>query len=100
MPAVEAREVGLLGGRNDRLVEGGMGGMFQFGGGEAFVVVDCAVADELDLGDARDGFEVGVEDGFLGASGLVVTVAIVLRGRVKGLERRINGGESPVERMV
>lgn len=89
MPAVEAREVVLFRGRDDGLVECGVGGVFQFRGGEAFVVVDCAVADELDLRDAGDGLEVGVEDGFLGAFGFVVAVAVALGGGVESLERRV-----------
>lgn len=90
MPAVEAGVVGLFGGWDDGFVEGGVGGVFEFGFSKAFVVVDCAVADELDLGDAGDGFEVGVEDGFLSAFGLVVAVAVALRSGVKSLKRAVS----------
>lgn len=40
--------------------------VFELGFGEAFVVVYCAIADKLDLGDARDGLEIRVEDRLLG----------------------------------
>ena len=90
VPAVEAG-VALLGVllRDDSLVEGGVRGVLELGFGEAVVVVDNTVADKLDLGDAGDSLEIGVEDRLLGLAGLVVTVAVVLRRRVKVLcERR------------
>ena len=63
MPAVEAGDAGcLVGGGDDRLVEGGVGGMPERGALEALVVVDSAVADELHLRDARNGLEVRMED--------------------------------------
>ena len=77
VPAVEARDAGcLVRGGDGRLVEGGVGGVFERGGGEALVVVDGAVADELDLWDARDRLEVWVEDGLFGRLGLVVSMAV------------------------
>ena len=77
VPAVEACDAGsLVRGRHGRLVEGGVGGVLERGGGEALVVVDGAVADELDLWDARDRLEVGVEDGLLGRLRLVVSMAV------------------------
>jgi hypothetical protein len=57
-------------------VEGGVGGVFERGGLEALVVVEGAVADELDLGNARDRLEVWMQDGLLGRLGLVVAVAV------------------------
>lgn len=65
-------------------MEGAVRGVLEARFGEALVVVDGAVADELDLGDARDGLEVGVEDGFGGVAGFVVAVAVVLGGGVEG----------------
>ena len=86
VPAVEARDAGcVLCGRDGRLVEGGVGGVFERGGREALVVVDGAVADELDLRDARDRLEVWVEDGLCGGLGLVVAVAVGLGGGVERL---------------
>lgn len=70
-------------------MESGVGRMFEFGFRETFVVVDCAVADELNLWDARNGFQVRVEDGFLSAFGFVVAMAVALGGRVKGLKERV-----------
>ena len=85
VPAVEAGDAGcVVRGRDGGLVEGGVGGVFERGGREALVVVDGAVADELDLGDARDGLEVWVEDGLVVGLGLVVAVAVGLGG---GIER-------------
>lgn len=52
---------------------------------EAFVVVHCAVTDELDLRDTRDGLEVGMEDGLLRLPGFVVAMTVRLGGRVEGL---------------
>jgi len=63
VPAVEAGDAGCrVGGGDDRLVEGGVGGMLERGALEALVIVDGAVADELHLRHARDGFEVRMED--------------------------------------
>ena len=59
--------------------------MFEFGFSESFVVVYGPVADELDLRDSRDGFEIGVEDGFLGAARLVVPVAVAFGLRIECL---------------
>jgi hypothetical protein len=44
------------------LVEGGVGWVLELSLGKAFVVVDCAVTDKLDLGLARDGLEIRMED--------------------------------------
>jgi hypothetical protein len=86
VPAVEARDAGcVVCGRDGGLVEGGVGGVFERGGREALVVVDGAVADELDLRDARDGLEVWVEDGLVVGLCLVVAVAVGLGGGVERL---------------
>ena len=66
-------------------MEGAVRGVFERGGGEAFVVVDGAVADELHLWDAGDRFEERVEDGLLVVLGRVVAVAVVLGGGVERL---------------
>jgi hypothetical protein len=59
VPAIEARYAGcFVGGRDWVLVEGGVGGVLKHCGIDALVVVDCAVADELHLRNARDGLEV------------------------------------------
>jgi hypothetical protein len=77
VPAVEVGGAGcLVRGGDGRLVEGGVGGVLERGGGEALVVVDDAVADELYLWDARDRLEVWVEDGLCGRLGLVVSMAV------------------------
>lgn len=55
-----------------------MARMFKLGFGEAFVVVDHSIADELDLWDAGDSFKVWVENGFLGAFCLIVSMSVVL----------------------
>ena len=57
VPAVEASDAGCLIGRRDgRLVEGGVGGMLECGALDALVIVHCAIADELHLRYARDRF--------------------------------------------
>ena len=53
-------------------------GVLELGFGEAFMVVYCAVSDELDLGLARDSFEIGVQNRLLGALGFVVAMSIRL----------------------
>jgi hypothetical protein len=52
--------------------------MLQFGFGEAFVVVDCAVANQLYLRNPGDSLEIRMENGFLGALCLVITMAVAL----------------------
>jgi hypothetical protein len=49
------------------------------------VVVDGTIANELDLRLTGYGLQVWVEDGLNSLAGLVVTVAVALRRRVKGL---------------
>ena len=86
MPAVEPRyAVGFVLRGDAGLVECRVAWVFEFGFGESFVVVYSPVADELDLGDSRDRFEIGVEDGFLGAPGLVVPVAVAFGLRIECL---------------
>ena len=62
-----------------------MRGMLQLRLSEALVVVDSTVADELDLGLARNSLQIGMKDGLLRLSGLVITVTIAIRLRVEGL---------------
>ena len=77
VPAVEARDAGVLvGGRDGRLVEGSMVGVLERRGLEALVIVDGAVADELHLRHARDRFEIWMQDGFLGGLCLVIAMSI------------------------
>ena len=77
MPAVEARDAGcFVGGGDGGFVEGGVGGVFEGGEGEALVVVDGAVADELHLGHAGDRLEVWMEDGLCGGFGFVIAMSI------------------------
>jgi hypothetical protein len=58
-PAVEARDAWcLVGGRDGRLVEGGVRRVFERRGLEALVIVDGAVANQLHLRNARDRLEV------------------------------------------
>lgn len=79
MPAVEPGDaLGLLFRRNAGLVECRVAGVLELGFGEAFVVVYCAIADKLYLGDAGNGLEIWVENGLLGAFSLVVPVSIAL----------------------
>jgi hypothetical protein len=59
-------------------VEGFVAGVFEDGLGEAFVVVDRAVADELYLRYTRDGLEVRVKDRLCGPFGFVISVAVAL----------------------
>ena len=77
MPAIEARDAGrLVGGRDGRPVEGGVGGVLERGTVEALVVVDGAVADELHLGHAGDRLEVWMEDGLCGRLGFIIAMSI------------------------
>ena len=79
VPAVESGDaLGFVLCGHARLVERGVGRMFEFGFGEAFVVKDGAVADQLDLWDAGNGLEVGVEDGFGCVLCFVVAVPVGL----------------------
>ena len=66
-------------------MESGMTGMFEFGFGETFVVVDCTVTDELYLRNAGDSLKVGMKDRLLRIASLVVSVSIALRLRIKCL---------------
>ena len=53
--------------------------------GQPFVIVDCAVPDELYLWHPRDGLEVRVKDGLLRFPGLIVSVTVRFGGGVEGL---------------
>lgn len=52
---------------------------------KAFVIINSSVTNQLNLGNARDGFKIRMKDGLRSLSGLIITVAVVLRGRVKCL---------------
>ena len=62
-----------------------MAGMFKFGFGETFVVVNCTVTNELYLRNAGNSFEIRVKDRLLRTASLVVSMAIVLGLRIKSL---------------
>lgn len=62
--------------------------MLELNFSKALVVIHGPVADELDLRDTADGFQIGMEDGLLGLAGLIVTVAVILRGWVECLRRQ------------
>ena len=49
------------------------------------MIIDHAVADELDLRNARDGLQVRMQDGRLGRPDLVVAVTVALTRRVECL---------------
>lgn len=66
-------------------MEGRVRRVFQLGLGESFMVVHGPVSDKLDLGDAGNGLQVGVKNGFLGFASLVVSVTVRFGGRVEGL---------------
>jgi len=86
VPAVEPRYAVVFVLRGDAgLVECRVAWVFEFGFGESFVVVYSPVADELDLGDSRNGLEIGVENRFLGAPRLVVPVAVAFGLRIECL---------------
>jgi len=87
VPAVEpCYSIGFVLWGDAGFVECRVAWVFEFGFRESFVVVYSPVADELDLGYSRDGFEIGVEDGFLGAPGLVVPVAVAFGFRIECLK--------------
>jgi len=77
MPSVKACDAFcLISGSDGRLVECGVGRVFERRALQTLVIVDGSVADELYLRYARDGLEVWMEDGFLGRLGLVVPMPI------------------------
>jgi hypothetical protein len=77
MPAIKARDAGrLVGGRDEHLVEGGVGGMFERGTFEAFVVVVGAVANGLHLEHPRDRLEVWMEDGLCDGLDFIIAMSI------------------------
>jgi hypothetical protein len=69
-------------------------GVLELGFSEAFMVVNCAVSDELDLGLARDSFEIGVQNRLLGALGFVVAMSIRL-GLMSALRSDLDPSISP-----
>ena len=74
MPAVEAGEIPVFALRDAGFVEGFVVWVVEADVGQAFVGLDGAVADDLDLGLVGDCFEVRVEDGFFGVESLAVAV--------------------------
>ena len=62
-----------------------MTGMFEFGFGKTFVVIDCTVTDELYLRNGGDSLKIGMKDRLLRIASLVVSVSIALRLRIKCL---------------
>jgi len=68
------------------LVKTGVLGVLQLGFSKAFVVVNRAVSDELNLRDPRDRLEVGVEDRFGAFFGFVVAVTVGIALRIESLE--------------
>ena len=75
VPAVEARVGEVVLGWDGVLVEFLMVGVHEGDVGEAFVLRDVAVADDLHFGLVGDGFEVRVQDAAFGVEGLAVAVA-------------------------
>jgi hypothetical protein len=59
--------------------------MLELSFGQPLVIVDRAIANELNLRNTRNSLEVRMKDRFLGVTGLVVSVSIALRFGVKGL---------------
>ena len=62
--------------------------MLELNFSKALVIIHGSVADELDLRDTADGFQIRMEDGLLGLAGLIVAVTVILRGWVESLRRR------------
>ena len=60
-------------------------GVLQFGFSKAFVVVNCAISDELNLRDPGNRLEVGVEDRFRAFLGFVVAVTVGIAFRIESL---------------
>jgi hypothetical protein len=59
--------------------------VLEFGLGETLMVVNRSIANKLHLRHAWDRLEIRVEDRLFRLAGLVVSVAVALRERVKGL---------------
>lgn len=86
MPAVESRvSLRLVLLRHARLMEGRMRRVLEHCLREALVVVDRAVAYQLDLRHTRDRLEIRVEHGLLLGARLVVPVPVALAGGIEGL---------------
>ena len=67
-------------------VESRVGGVFEGGGSEPLVICHGTVADELNLGHARDGLEIRMKDRLLCGLSLVVAVPITLGLRIESLK--------------
>ena len=57
--------------------------------GKTFMIVYHAISNELDLRNARDCLEIGMEDGLLRVACLVVSMTIDVGIRVEGLSTRV-----------
>ena len=75
VPAVEARVGEVVMGRDGVLVEFLVVRVHKGDVGEAFVLGNVAIADDLDFGLVGDGFEVWVQDAAFGVQSLAVAVA-------------------------
>lgn len=82
VPPVEAGKVKVLLWRDDSRVKGLVMGMSQLDVLQTLVVLDEAIANDLDLGLMRDRLEVWVENGSLGVQRLAMTI----RARSFGVE--------------
>jgi hypothetical protein len=51
-------------------------GMLEFGLGETFVIVDCTIANKLNLWNTRDSLEIRMKDRLFGFASLVIAVAV------------------------
>jgi hypothetical protein len=63
-----------------------VGGMFEGSSSETLVISHSTVADELDLGYARDGLEIRMKNGRLCGLSLVVAMPIALGLRIESLK--------------
>lgn len=90
MPAIEPRDTFGFVLRGDAgLVERSVAWMLELSFCKSFMVVDRAVANELDLWDSGNGLQVRMKDGLLGILSLVVSVSIVLSFGIKCLREHI-----------
>jgi hypothetical protein len=77
VPATEARDACcFVSRRDDGLVEGGVGRMFERYDFKALVIELCAIADELNLRNTRDSLEVWMQDGLVGLFSLVIPMPV------------------------
>lgn len=84
VPAVEVGVVAIIVRRDGVLVEGLVVRVAEGEVAQAFVFGDEAVADDLDLGLVRHGFEIRVQDAAFGVEGFAVAVAVGARVEALG----------------